>query len=177
MPFIGPTNCNSEGEVIFHPDKAVLFKRFIWIVMGLIMIVLLGTKGWEYFLAFSIVGFSGYFKLILRLLHLKDKVVLSATHATFRSRSKIVQIEMSGIDRIEIRYAPNRNSITPYFIFHGSGPEQRMELFEDFFLEKTPTIVETMCSLYPEKRFEIYWENILKQDDKMIFQPGNKAGN
>lgn len=120
--------------------------------------------------------FPFFIRLIPRLIHLNDKIIVHHDYVEFIKLFSTLKIKFAEIESVQLRYYQHRSgmekSLYIELFFKLTKGEETVKLSKDFFLDKAENILVAIQNGCPEKNFSIKWdENSSGKEETLTLQP------
>jgi hypothetical protein len=168
----------AQPVVVFKPTSREVLNRFIWLGLFAILVSLSGySYGLNGVMLFGIIFlFPFSARLISRLIHMNDKIIVHHDRVEFIKLFGTVTIKFTEVESVRLRYSEYKSALAKsLFIalqFKLTTGEKTINLPADFFQDKAESILVALQKACPEKTFTIKWgDSAIENIDVLTLQP------
>lgn len=168
----------AQPVVVFKPTTREVLNKFIWLGVFAILMSLLGySYGLDGTVLLGVIFlFPFSARLISRLIHMNDQIMVHPDRVEFIKLFGPVTIKFTEIERVQLQYSEHKTALAKsLFIalhFKLTKGEETINVSGDFFRDKAEHILAALQKACPEKTFSIKWgHSSLEKDDVLTLQP------
>lgn len=166
LPSLTSSSIPQQEVYGFGPTLLELINKFVWSVMVIALLVAMSYRGGgtTTFLMLLFFGLPFIYRILLRALNARDKVIVGSREIEVITRGKKEKINLLLVKEIQLRYYHDKKGLKelhPEFTFRTGTKEQTVRLNDVFFLFKAERLLVTMQKVMPDRKFLISWEDSL----------------